>query len=201
MISKIDLSARNNKNSQRMAPNTYLDMERKGSREVDGKYELFNQKLVFMPHVSENHMCIAGNILTILNNYKWQNNLPFHVFISEMKVTQSSNYFYPDVIFIKEKTVYKDEQKDVLVNPNIIFEVFSVETENFDRTEKFESYKQIKSLKEYILVSQYERYVEHFYKNTKGEWITGKVYKTGELPLFSIPYKLPLKQIYHGMAF
>lgn len=191
-------------NGHKMDAKTYLERERAGIREFEGKYELFNQTLIFMAGASEAHNNIAGNILTILNNYIWLHEVNYHAFQSDMRVVSFldyKDYFYPDVVFINEKTRYDSKQKDVLINPTILFEVMSDSTGNFDRTDKFESYKQIESLKEYILVSQYERRVEHFYKNETGEWITGKVYKNGELPLKSISYSLPLKRIYHGIAF
>ncbi len=191
-------------NGHKMDAKTYLERERAGIREFEGKYELFNQTLIFMAGASEAHNKIAGHILTILNNYIWQNDLNATASQSDMKVVSFldyKDYLYPDVVFIKGNTRYDDDQKDVLVNPTILFEVLSDSTEEFDRTDKFQSYKQIKSLKEYILVSQYDRSVEHFYKDETGEWITGKVYTNGELPLKSIPYSLPLKRIYHGMAF
>ena len=111
------------------------------------------------------------------------------------------DYFYPDVVFIEGKTVYDDENKDVLVNPTVIFEVLSDGTMTFDRGEKFDSYKKIESLKEYVLVHQYERKIEHFYKNEKGIWLTSKVIKTDELALLSIQLNLPLLQIYHALPF
>jgi Uma2 family endonuclease len=191
-------------NGHKMTSEAYLARERQGIREFEGKYELFNQTLLFMAGASEAHNDIAGNISAIFKFYIWQNDLKSRVFQSDMKVVSFldyKDYFYPDIVFIEGKTIYDDDQKDVLINPTILFEVLSDSTGNFDRGDKFESYKQIESLKEYILVSQYERRVEHFYKNAKGEWITGKVYKQGALPLLSIPYGLPLKQIYHGMSF
>ena len=51
------------------------------------------------------------------------------------------------------------------------------------------------------MVHQYERKIEHFYKNEKGIWLTGKVVKTGELAPLSIPLNLPLLQIYHAFPF
>ena len=87
-----------------------------------------------------------------------------------------------------------------MLNPTILFEVLSDGTEKFDRGDKFESYKKIESLKEYVLVSQYERKLEHFYKNKQGHWINGKTTTTGELSLLSIPLSLPLLQIYHNMS-
>lgn len=191
-------------NGHKMTPETYLKRERKGIREFEGKYELFNQTLIFMAGASEAHNDIAGNISAIFKFHIWQNEQPYRVFQSDMKVVSFldyKDYFYPDVVFIAGKTRYDNNEKDVLVNPTILFEVLSDSTENFDRTDKFESYKKIESLKEYILVSQYERCVEHFYKNAQGEWVKGKIYKNGELPLISIPLKLRLKQIYHNMSF
>ena len=191
-------------NGHKMDAKTYLERERAGIREFEGKYELFNQTLIFRTGASEAHNDIAANIVGIFKMLIWQNDDPYRVFQSDMKVVSFldyKDYFYPDGVFISEKTRYDSKQKDVLINPNILFEVLSDGTEDFDRTDKFESYKQIESLKEYILVSQYERRVEHFYKDETGEWITGKVYTSGELPLKSITYKLPLKRIYYGMAF
>jgi Uma2 family endonuclease len=191
-------------NGRKMTPEAYLARERQGIRELEGKYELFNQTLLFMAGASEAHNKIAGFILTILNNHIWQNDLEATASPGDMRVVSFldyKDYFYPDVVFVIGNPLYADDQKDVLINPTILFEVLSDSTENFDRGEKFGSYKQIESLKEYILVSQYERRVEHFYKNTNGKWITGKVYKQGVLPLLSMPYSLPLKQIYHNMPF
>lgn len=204
MTTTISYAAPEALHGHKMDAKTYLERERTGIREFERKYELFNQTLIFMAAASEAHNDIAANIVAILKMYIWQNDVPYRVFQSDMKVVSFldyKDYFYPDVVFINEKTRYNDKQKDVLVNPTILFEVMSDSTGEFDRTGKFESYKQIKSLQEYILVSQYERCVEHFYKNDVGEWITGKVYITGELPLKSMPYSLPLKRMYHGMAF
>lgn len=189
---------------QKMTPEAYLKRERETIREFEGKYELHNQNLIFMAGASEAHNDIAGNISAILKFYIWQNNLYSRVFQSDMKVVSFldyKDYFYPDVVFIEGKTVYDDEQKDVLVNPTVIFEVLSNGTKDFDRGAKYESYQQIDSLKEYVLVNQYERKVEHFYKNEQGVWVTGMVVKTGELSLLSVPFSLPLNQIYHQMAF
>ena len=65
--------------------------------------------------------------------------------------------------------VYDDYKKDVLSNPTLLIEVLSDETESFDIGDKFRSYRQVESLKEYILVSQYETRIEQFYKNYNDE--------------------------------
>ncbi len=49
---------------------------------------------------------------------------------------------------------------EAITNPVVIVEVLSPSTESRDRGEKFEAYKRIASLKEYVLVSQDLRRVE-----------------------------------------
>ncbi len=49
---------------------------------------------------------------------------------------------------------------EAITNPVVVVEVLSPSTEARDRGEKFEAYKQIASLREYVLVSQDERRVE-----------------------------------------
>jgi Uma2 family endonuclease len=203
MMTTTQFAAPDALNGIKMSPDMYLKHERETTRESGGKYELFNQTLIFMAGASEIHNDIVGNISALLKFFIWQNNVHYRVFQSDMKVVSFldyKDYFYPDVVFIDDKTIYDDDQKDVLLNPTILFEVLSDGTEKFDRGDKFSSYKKIQSLKEYVLVSQYERKIEHFYKNTQGQWVTGKVLKTGELSLVSIPINLPLRQIYHNLA-
>lgn len=204
MTETIAIAPPNAQNHNKMTPKAYLEMERKGIREFDGKYELFNQTLIFMAGASEAHNKIAGHILTILNNLIWQHDLDASASQSDMRVVsfvKHKNYFYPDIVFVNGQNKFDDRRKDVLVNPTLLVEVLSDETEGFDRNGKYESYKKIESLKEYILVSQYERHVEHFYKNDVGEWITGEVMSSGELSLRSIPFSLPLNRVYYKMPF
>ena len=65
-------------------------------------------------------------------------------------------YAYPDVSVVCGKLQLADEQKDILLNPIVIFEVLSPSTEQYDRGEKFQLYRTIASLREYVLVDQNE---------------------------------------------
>jgi Uma2 family endonuclease len=190
-------------NGQIMTADSYLSMEREGIREFQGKYELFNQKIRFMAGASQAHNTIAGNILTLLKMFIWQQNLSAYVNQSDMKVIsflRHKNYFYPDIVFAEGELIYDDIKKDVLINPTLLIEVLSDETESFDRAEKFRSYRQVESLNEYLLVSQYEKKIEQFYKNQDGDWVVGAVFTEGVLPLQSVPYSLQLEQVYRQVV-
>ena len=190
-------------NGQWMTADSYLDMERNGIREFQGKYELFNQKTRFMAGASQAHNTIAGNILTLLKMFIWQQNAMAYVNQSDMKVISFidyKNFFYPDIVFAEGELVYDNYKKDVLTNPTLLIEVLSDETESFVRNDKFDSYQQIESLREYLLVSQYEKRIEQFYKNNDGEWVVGAVFTEGVLPLVSVPFSLQLEQVYRQVA-
>ena len=50
-------------------------------------------------------------------------------------------------------------------------EVLSGSTENYDRGKKFGHYRQIASLKEYVLISQKIRKIERYLKTDHRRWI------------------------------
>lgn len=190
-------------NGQTMTPESYLAMERAGIREFQGKYELFNQKIRAVVDTSQAHNTIAGNILTLLKMFIWQQNLSAYVNQSDMKVIsflRHKNYFYPDIVFAEAELLYDDTKKDVLTNPTLLIEVLSDETESFDRGDKFRSYRQIESLNEYLLVSQYEKKIEQFYKNQDGDWVVGAVFTEGVLPLKTVTFSLPIEQVYRQVV-
>jgi Uma2 family endonuclease len=185
---------------QKMTADMYLTMQRTTSREDYGKYELFNKTLRFMAGASLAHNKIATNLVTIFNMLFWQINSSNEIYQSDMKVISflhHKNYFYPDVVIVDDEPRFSDTTKDVLINPSIIIEVLSDETEAFDRGDKYVSYRQIETLREYILVAQHERRIEHFYKANDGNWYAGSVVEdNGALTLLSIPIALPMGQVY-----
>lgn len=60
--------------------------------------------------------------------------------------------------------------KDVVDNPTIVVEVLSPTSEQYDRGLKWESYRQVASLTDYLLVSQKTAVIEHFGRESDGAW-------------------------------
>ena len=58
-----------------------------------------------------------------------------------------------------------------MLNPLLIVEVLSPSTEGYDRGKKFESYRTIESFREYLLIHQDRRHVEHYSKQDDGSWV------------------------------
>ena len=79
--------------------------------------------------------------------------------------------------------------------------VLSASTEAFDRGDKFKSYRQIKSLKEYILIDSKKKSVEQFYKDENGGWHLGSEITEGSMILHSFPIELSVDDIYFDVEF
>ena len=91
--------------------------------------------------------------------------------------------------------------RDVLVNPKLIIEVLSKSTESHDRGFKFQQYKMIPSLEEYVLVSKSEPYIECFSRRPGAAW-TDYAESRGldaTLELKSLGIEIPLREIYQDV--
>ena len=92
-----------------------------------------------------------------------------------IKVAASGLYTYPDASVLCEPIEFEDEQRDTVLNPIVLVKVLSPSTEAYDRGKKFEHYRRIPSLREYLLVSQEAPHVEHFLRNDDRTWTLTEV--------------------------
>lgn len=180
-----------------LTPEEYLAWERK----QPFKNEYHNGQIVAMSGASRSHNRITLDTATQLNIQLMDSGC--EVFASEMRVRTSPtiSYYYPDVIVVCGEPRFEDDTFDTLLNPILVIEVLSPSTAAFDRGEKFEHYKQIASLQEYILVSQNNVRVEH-YRRQGPQWIHNTFEQLEDmLPLASIERTLPLRAIYRRVRF
>ena len=180
-----------------LTPEEYLAWERKAAT----KHEYHNGQIVAMSRASFVHNIITTNITTALNNELVGSDCI--VVASDMCVQTSpdTSYFYPDVVVVCGEPQFEDNSFDVLLNPVLIVEVLSASTAAYDRGEKFEHYKRIISLQEYILVSQDRVHIEH-YRCLGAEWILAEFLSLVDvLPLPSVECELSLRDIYARVKF
>ena len=78
-------------------------------------------------------------------------------------------------------------------------EVLSSSTQEFDSGEKFEDYKKIEDLEEYVLISQDQQHVEIRHRSGDNTWKTF-TYTAGEqVFLSSINLKFDIAELYRGL--
>lgn len=175
-----------------LTPEEYLAWERK----QPFKNEYHKGQIIAMSGASRSHNRITLDTATQLNIQLM--NSECEVFASEMRVRTSPtiSYYHPDVIVVCDEPRFEDDTFDTLLNPILVVEVLSPSTAAFDRGEKFEHYKQIASLQEYILVSQDRVHVER-YQCQETQWIHNTFQGLEDtLSLASIECTLPLCAIY-----
>jgi Uma2 family endonuclease len=189
---------------KRMTAEEYLKMEREGIRELDGKYEFYNNQIQFMAGSTPNHNSIHKNAIFTLEAQIREKEDVFDLYHNDIRVVSHlsyKDYFYPDIIIVKGKPYFDDENNDNLANPKVVIEVLSDSTEAFDRGDKFKSYRKISSLEEYILINQKDACIEQFYRDETGRWQFGDIITEGVFQMRSLPFILTIDQVYRKIDF
>jgi Uma2 family endonuclease len=160
------------------------------------KHEYLRGEILAMADASPRHNLIASNVVRSIGNSL--RGRPCVVLGSDqrIKVPATDLYTYPDVAVIcgRPKTDPLDES--TLVNPLLVAEVLSDSTEAYDRGAKFAHYRNLPSLREYLLVSQKERRVEHYRLLEPGQWLLTEYAGDAAMPLPTLGIELPLAEIY-----
>ncbi len=175
-----------------VTPEAYLAAERKSQH----KSEYLNGVVFAMSGASRRHDRIAVNLISSLN--RSLRGGPCEVNTSDLRVRagRSEAYFYPDLTIVRGESKFEDGEFDVLLNPKVVIEILSPTTIDFDRGKKFETYRQLDSLTEYVLVAQDRVYIE-LYSKQENRWIfTEFSALAAKLDLPSVSVSVPLAEIY-----
>ncbi len=145
----------------------YLAIERK----AQFKSEYCNGEMFAMAGATENHVLLATNLGSELRDKLRAG--PCRVYAADMRVavSPSGRYVYPDVTVVCSKPLFLDDTLDTLVNPALICEVLSPTTRDYDRGDKFASYRTIPSFREYLTVDSNEVHIEQHVRMDGGAWL------------------------------
>lgn len=179
-------------------PAEYLALE----ETADYKSEYYQGEIFAMAGASFNHNLIASNLITLLNQQIPSRScfvLPGDI---RLLVKKNGLYTYPDVIVVCDQPKFDQGRTDTITNPLLITEILSETTQAYDRAGKFELYRALESLQEYVLVDQARVYIEYFRKSEDGTWQL-KTYDSMDetLKLLILDVELPIKEIYNRIVF
>jgi Uma2 family endonuclease len=118
-----------------------------------------------------------------------------------VKVAETGLYTYPDVTVVCGEPHFEDVQIDTLLNSTLIVEVLSPSTEAYDRGDKFQQYREIASLREYVLVSQLRPRVERFIRQEGGWLMVESRGIEATISLEAIDCELRLSEVYDRVTF
>ncbi len=171
----------------------YLEIERK----AEFKSEYYQGEMFAMAGAKEGHNLVVANLISELHQQLRPR--PCRVYPSDMRVriSPSGLYTYPDVTVVCGEPQFVDQERDTLLNPNLIVEVLSPSTEAYDRGRKFKHYRSIESVSEYLLVASEQITAELFTRQPDGSWLLVEVSRLEDsLHLQSVGCRLTLADIY-----
>lgn len=168
----------------------------------DHKHEYYAGQVIALAGGSARHNRITINCISSL--YAQLQTRPCAVYSSDMRVRipQRKSYVYPDISVVCGQGVFEDAGQETLLNPGVIIEVLSPSTERHDRGKKFELYRTIDSLHEYLLVAQDTKRIDHFIRQPDALWMFASIGEEEELiTLPSIECTLAVSAIHRNVSF
>ena len=175
----------------------YLRIE----RAANYRSEFYRGEMFAMAGGSPKHSRIRVNLSgSIWSRLKGH---PCVAYDSDLRIRcRTGLYTYPDASVICDELEFDEEHKDTVLNPTLIVEVLSKSTEAYDRGKKFDHYRTIPSLREYVLVAQDEPMVQRFLRNDDDTWTLTAVSGLDQsLRLKSIDVELLLAEIFDRVNF
>ena len=175
-----------------------IDEYLRGEDSSEIRHEFVYGEVFAMAGASDRHGIITGNIFGNLWNHL--RNDRCQPFSENMKLrADAQTFYYPDVIVACDETT---ESSYYRTEPILLVEVLSPSTERIDRTEKLAIYKNIPTLREYLIVLQDKMLVEIHRKLENGGWQT-EIYDEidAEIRLDSVELTLTLAEIYRRVDF
>lgn len=174
----------------------YLEMERASIE----KHEYYQGEIFAMSGAGIPHNIIFSNVFReVAYALKGKSCQPFG---SDMRtyIPENTLFTYPDI------SIYcgdiNDYNEDTLMQPSVIIEILSPSTKNYDRGEKFKLYRDIPTLKEYILIDSESIAIEVFRLNEHDHWELEEYKKPGDiLSIRTVQLSLPLGEIYERVKF
>lgn len=177
-----------------MKPDEYLAWE----REQPYKHQYIGGEIFAISGGKARHNALALNVGAVL--FAALRGSECRAFNSDQKVhsAKTGNYIYPDITVVCGPLVFRAGTNDVVVNPRIVVEVLSKSTEAHDRAGKWEDYRQIPSLTDYLLVSQRVARIEHFARQADGAWLL-RVADAGQTVTLTTGVVLRVDEIFAGV--
>lgn len=176
-------------------PEAYLAWESEQSE----RHEYVNGEVFLMTGTTTMHNVIGGNLFVALKN--GLRGKPCRIYMADVKlrVETVNGYFYPDLMVTC--SAHDRQQPLVQSEPTVVVEVLSDSTAGYDQGAKFENYRQLASLREYVLVAQGTASVLVYRRGEGVEWIVHPYHAGEVMALPSLELGIPVDLIYEDVDF
>jgi Uma2 family endonuclease len=186
------------KNKNLISEKEYLEREFL----AETKSEYHAGKLIAMAGVTLVHNLITSNLIRLLGNCLEDSKCK--VLNSDMLIhlPKCKKYYYPDMTVVCENPEFaekKNGRSEALTNPQIIIEVLSKGTAEYDMGEKMKCYLTLKSLQQYVIVSSERKLIITYTKDKEGDFKV-KTYSENDTVLIG-ECQMLIEKVYNKVGF
>ena len=164
-------------------------------------YPLHWNPITNMAGATDAHVKVTGNAHYALKTHLRNSGCSFYISDMRLKIdTSDKAYFYPDVMV----TCNPDDRQHTTIKyaPILVIEVLSDSTKDYDKGGKFDAYRQLTSLREYVLIDPKHYLVQVFRFNEHQRWelfnFTGE---NSTVELTSVGLICPITDFYEDVDF
>jgi Uma2 family endonuclease len=181
----------------RIPPEEYLELDRASEH----KHEYYNGEMFAMSGGSPRHAVIAANLIREFGIAVETKGCLVATSDLRVRAAPSGLYTYPDLTVYCGDLRFAEGTNDTIVNPALLVEVLLPSSESHDRGLKWEQYRQIESLRDYVLVSQDRPRVEGYARQTQGWLFTEFIGSDARCRFPGLGCEIDARQIYRGIQF
>ena len=182
---------------KRSSAEDYIGFERTSGT----KNELLNGKMLARSGSNRWHNLIVSNTAIAVGSKTHAHKN--EIYISNMRVKLTNNFIcYPDIVIVNGEPKFVDNNFDLLLNPTLVVEIFSSQTNSSDKTKKLESFLEMESIREVLLLKEDEMRVEHYARQNAKQWIY-RIYNERDdvVSMDSVNCKVSVAEIYAQIKF
>ncbi len=150
-----------------LTPEQYLEIE----RAAEHKSEYFQGEMFAMAGGTLDHSTIFHNVAFLLSGQLRGRSCRVAGSDLRLQVSPDGLFAYPDLVVFCGKPQFADRRRDTITDATVIIEILSPSTEDYDRGFKFEQYRKVPSLQDYVVIAQNRVHVEHNVRQADGSWM------------------------------
>ncbi|MEY3442561.1 MAG: hypothetical protein RLZZ519_842 [Bacteroidota bacterium] len=169
---------------------------------IDHKAEWLDGEIWDMSGGMPAHSLIGANISGELRNSLKGSDCFAYNSDLVIQIEADASIVLPDATVVCGELLTAWDRKDFVKNPTLVVEVRSKDRGNYDLEGKFLKYMTIPTLREYVVIDQYEIKVDVFYRTDSGLWdIRSYTDPAVSITFQSINVTIPIAEIYRGVNF
>jgi len=162
------------------------------------KLEFFDGEIFATAGGTPEHAALAMNVGIAMAAAR-ERGCNLHSSDLRVRVLATGLAAYPDVTVVCGPKQVDPESRTTIINPSVIVEVLSDGTQDYDRGEKAEHYRQIPSLQVCMLVSHRERHIEVWRRGPAGGWSCADYRAGAIIELEAIGVSFAVDEVYRGV--